>query len=432
MPRARNIKPSFFRNEILSAMPATHRLLFIGLWTEADRDGRLEDRPARLKLALLPLDDVDIGDALDDLDAAGFIRRYAVDGRAYIQVTRFTEHQTPHHKETTSVIPPLSDGVATAGKVTAQVRETVLQRDGCACVHCRSTVDLWVTHVVPRWSGGTDQPDNLQTLCARCVARDGGQSIDHRRADSMQPISTSAENDKTAIQSMLEPSMARLDVLIPDSGTLIPDSYASNDACDAIPPVGVQSQLPGLGLAVVKTSTKGCPIEAIATEYNARCKQLPPVRAERLRSSTAKSIQARWREDQDRRSLRWWCDYFDRVAASQFLTGGRTDFRATLDWLVGPKNMAKVLDGAYDPAPGAVDQLLTARARRQWGIVQSQLSNPAEARIDDDVTRAVLDRMGGLRRLSRLPRYDLQAEAARFLGEYVTVTRGGPAAEVSR
>jgi len=42
--RSRNIKPGFFKNEIIAEMPTETRLLFIGLWLLADREGRLEDR----------------------------------------------------------------------------------------------------------------------------------------------------------------------------------------------------------------------------------------------------------------------------------------------------------------------------------------------------------------------------------------------------
>lgn len=49
MARARNIKPAFFMNDELAEIDPLGRLLFIGLWTIADREGRLEDRPARHK-----------------------------------------------------------------------------------------------------------------------------------------------------------------------------------------------------------------------------------------------------------------------------------------------------------------------------------------------------------------------------------------------
>ena len=54
MARARNLKPSFFTNDILAEVPALGRLLFQGLWCVADREGRLADRPRKLKAEILP------------------------------------------------------------------------------------------------------------------------------------------------------------------------------------------------------------------------------------------------------------------------------------------------------------------------------------------------------------------------------------------
>jgi len=52
--RARNIKPGFFKNDQLAECHPLARLLFAGLWCEADRAGRLKDRPKRLKVECLP------------------------------------------------------------------------------------------------------------------------------------------------------------------------------------------------------------------------------------------------------------------------------------------------------------------------------------------------------------------------------------------
>jgi hypothetical protein len=105
VPRARNIKPGFFANEALAELPPLTRLLFIGLWTIADRDGRLEDRPKRIKMALFPADNFDVDEALNELAEADFVQRYEVDRQRYIQVTNFRKHQTPHVKEGPSTIP---------------------------------------------------------------------------------------------------------------------------------------------------------------------------------------------------------------------------------------------------------------------------------------------------------------------------------------
>ncbi|WP_461949107.1 hypothetical protein ACOKPE_14565 [Acinetobacter baumannii] len=53
MARSRNIKPSFFMNEDIIELPYEARLLFIGLWTLADREGRLENRPKKIKGAVV-------------------------------------------------------------------------------------------------------------------------------------------------------------------------------------------------------------------------------------------------------------------------------------------------------------------------------------------------------------------------------------------
>ena len=105
MARARNIKPGFFRNADLVELSFESRLLFIGLWTLADRAGRLEDRPKQIKMELFPADNVDCNAALDDLASTGMVARYTVDGVRYLQVVNFTKHQNPHRDEKASSIP---------------------------------------------------------------------------------------------------------------------------------------------------------------------------------------------------------------------------------------------------------------------------------------------------------------------------------------
>lgn len=105
MARLRTLKPGFFKNELLAEVEPLGRLLFEGLWTIADKRGRLEDRPKRIKAEVLPYDDADVSDLLTQLEDRGFIIRYQVDGEAYIQVTNFEKHQHPHVREPESEIP---------------------------------------------------------------------------------------------------------------------------------------------------------------------------------------------------------------------------------------------------------------------------------------------------------------------------------------
>lgn len=105
MARSRNIKPGFFLNDELAEVEPLGRLLFAGLWCIADREGRLKDRPKRIKAEVLPYDDCDTDNLLNQLAKHGFITRYTVDGDAYIQIVNFAKHQNPHRNERDSEIP---------------------------------------------------------------------------------------------------------------------------------------------------------------------------------------------------------------------------------------------------------------------------------------------------------------------------------------
>lgn len=105
MARSRNLKPGFFKNEELAKLPCGARLLFQGLWTIADREGRLEDRPERIKAEIFPYERHPVDKWLGMLHDSHFILRYENSGRRFIQVVTFTLHQTPHMKEPASTIP---------------------------------------------------------------------------------------------------------------------------------------------------------------------------------------------------------------------------------------------------------------------------------------------------------------------------------------
>ena len=105
MPRARNIKPAFFKNEDLVELPFETRLLFIGLWTLADREGKLEDRPKRIKMEVFPADNVDVDAGLNALASTGLVVRYSVNGQNLLLIPKFAEHQNPHRNEADSILP---------------------------------------------------------------------------------------------------------------------------------------------------------------------------------------------------------------------------------------------------------------------------------------------------------------------------------------
>lgn len=105
MPRARNIKHEFFMNDILAELSTDVRLLYIGLWIIADREGKLFDRPKKIKAQIFPYDDFNIEKNLQLLHDAHFIIRYEINSMKYIYIPAFSKHQNPHLREKSLSIP---------------------------------------------------------------------------------------------------------------------------------------------------------------------------------------------------------------------------------------------------------------------------------------------------------------------------------------
>jgi hypothetical protein len=142
--RIRTIKPELFLDEALGALSGDHLALFVGLWTIADREGRLAWRPARIKATLFPYRKVDVEALAATLDEIGKVQLYEVDGERYLWVCGFVRHQRPHPKEPASDLPPApsrekkrpaverqtaipSSPVGREGKGREKVREGILR-----------------------------------------------------------------------------------------------------------------------------------------------------------------------------------------------------------------------------------------------------------------------------------------------------------------
>jgi len=107
--RSRNIKPGYFKNECLADCDPLARILFAGLWCLADREGRFEWRPKRIKVEILPYDKCEIDKLLGQLVKCGFIHYYSVNGSEYGFIPTFNHHQSPHPKDAPSKIPKPQD-----------------------------------------------------------------------------------------------------------------------------------------------------------------------------------------------------------------------------------------------------------------------------------------------------------------------------------
>ena len=113
MARTRSIKPSFFKNEYLAECEPMARLLFIGLWTLADSQGRMEFRPMRIKAEVFPYENCDIIGLLKQLADKGFVRAYESGDVKVLEIPTFGDHQRCHPDERDEGLPPADESAET-------------------------------------------------------------------------------------------------------------------------------------------------------------------------------------------------------------------------------------------------------------------------------------------------------------------------------
>lgn len=131
MARIRTIKPEFFDDPQIGALSTAAALFFIGLWTQADKAGRLEYDPKRLKLRLLGFRRESAEAMVKELTTGGFASLYTTNGHNYLQIKNFKKHQRPHPKETASVIPAQPcNSTAESGNAGASKLDTGVLESG--------------------------------------------------------------------------------------------------------------------------------------------------------------------------------------------------------------------------------------------------------------------------------------------------------------
>lgn len=111
MARIRTIKPEFFTSEDIVSLTPWARLLYIALWCEADKEGRLVWKPKTFKIRYFPADSCSIEKLCTELLDAGLVIKYG-DGFAFIPA--FKAHQHINPRESASTLPgPIYDASTT-------------------------------------------------------------------------------------------------------------------------------------------------------------------------------------------------------------------------------------------------------------------------------------------------------------------------------
>ncbi len=75
MPKMRGFKPEIWTDEKFVQLSPLARLLFMGMWSYACDNGHLENKPWQIKMRLLPADDCDVSELIDEVVKLGMVKR---------------------------------------------------------------------------------------------------------------------------------------------------------------------------------------------------------------------------------------------------------------------------------------------------------------------------------------------------------------------
>lgn len=108
--RIRTVKPEFWKSETLAevSLEATH--LFVGLFNYVDDEGRAKGNINLIKAELFPLREEisrgTVAEWLRELHSIGVVESYTVNGRDYIHLPTFLEHQRISKPQKSKLPPP--------------------------------------------------------------------------------------------------------------------------------------------------------------------------------------------------------------------------------------------------------------------------------------------------------------------------------------
>lgn len=214
-PRIRTLKPEIWEDEAVGRLGVWERLLYVGLITMADDEGRLRALPGAIAGHVFPYDDlppVKIKRWLETINTAELVVLYHRSGTDYVEIQNWSKHQRIS-RPVESPLPPPPDKPTEPYKKRAipeATRRAVAKAAGAipgetvaaVCHYCGTDGSIhwprissgragsWITfdgleldHVIPEFDGGGSDPGNVVLACRKCNRQKG-----HRQGPEYAPV----------------------------------------------------------------------------------------------------------------------------------------------------------------------------------------------------------------------------------------------------
>ena len=221
MSRLRNrmVKADFWTDPELLRWPLAKRMLYQGLWAFAEDSGCLEDDPFGWKLSIFPSPvDSDITVELltewrDDLVASGKLYRYEADGKHYLFIRTFHQHEHPRNPQRPDLpLPPwLEHDLSAVKRGDKEYTRSGyrLTKDTLPSPYGDGSISLWsppprlAPSRVPKGTRGTGQRSPVDKSTVRASLPEGSANGNGHRTcwRCGNPISGDAILDDLAVLS---------------------------------------------------------------------------------------------------------------------------------------------------------------------------------------------------------------------------------------
>jgi len=191
--RIRQVKPEFWSDSDMAALPYSVRLIYIGLWCVADDAGYIEWRPERIAHDLLGYESTKVRvrhlpEWADQLVESGHLQMFDC-GCALIPT--LSKHQRIAGKQNFKYREIHAQHIGKSSLGDSQ-RDRLIGRDGLACRYCSKEVTtrtLVLAHLDP---SGPASDDNLVVACRTCNFHQG-RSLYSAVGFSLRPLATSSD-----------------------------------------------------------------------------------------------------------------------------------------------------------------------------------------------------------------------------------------------
>jgi hypothetical protein len=94
--KIRSVRPEFFTDVRMAQLSFGARLLYVGLWSYVDDEGRGEFLPKRIEGEVFPNESVDFAGLWSELERMGRVVVYVVGEQSYFHIPTFSAYQKPN------------------------------------------------------------------------------------------------------------------------------------------------------------------------------------------------------------------------------------------------------------------------------------------------------------------------------------------------